>query len=251
MLAKNGCVILDETVVPTGQATDDNWAILDKATTLADIWREGSALAELAGRLGAPWENVGYLSDRRLQAGAVLVHAAHDSSHHQMDVSRGLAAISNASFAGVVEYINVSGGGVPKAHVPRATVTVDGLNGDKQGDRKHHGRPFQAVSVWSAEVIEELTSAGHPVAPGSAGENLTLSGLPWASLRPGARLRVGQEVIIELSFDVVPCHHQAQWFADGYYSRISYRANPHWVRWYGWVREGGDVQSGDGVLLEM
>jgi MOSC domain-containing protein YiiM len=140
---------------------------------------------------------------------------------------------------------------VPKRHVPRATVTLDGLDGDKQRDRKHHGRPFQAVSVWSAEVIEELISAGHPVAPGSAGENLTLSGLPWASLRPGARLRVGQEVLIELSFDVVPCHKQAQWFTDRDYSRISHQANPGWVRWYGWVREGGDVQSGDRVLLEI
>jgi len=251
MLAEDGCVILDEPVVSIGDATDDNWAILDKSATLTDISREGSALAELAGRPGAPWDNVGFLSDQRFQAGAVLVHVAHDSSHHFMDVSRGLAAMSDTSSLGVLEHINVSDGGVPKRQVPGAAVTLEGLDGDKQRDRKHHGRPFQAVSVWSAEVIEELASAGHAIMPGSVGENLTLSGLPWASLRPGARLRVGEEVLLELSFDAVPCRNLAQWFSDGDYSRISYVANPHWARWYGWVREGGEVHSGDKVLLEL
>jgi MOSC domain-containing protein YiiM len=251
MLAQDGCAILDETVVPIGQATDDDWAVLDKAATLADISREGSALAEVAGRLGAPWGNVGHLPDQQLQAGAVLMHAAHDSSHHFMDVSRGLAAISNTSFAGVVDSINVAGGGVPRRLVRRATVTLDGLDGGRPRDHKHPQRPFEAVRVWSSEVIEELAAAGHLVVPGSAGENLTLTGLPWASLRPGARLRFGGGVLVELSFDVVPRRNEAQWFFDGDYSRISYRANPERVRWYGWVREGGEVQSGDEVLLEI
>ena len=251
MLAEDGCALLDEPVVSIGDATDDNWAILDTSATLADIAREGSALAALAGRPGALWGHVGFLSAQRVQAGAVLVHAAHDASHHFMDVSKGLAAMSGASSSGVVEHINVSDGGVPKRQVPGAAVTVEGLDGDHQRDRKHHGRPFQAVSLWSAEVIEELVSAGHGVTPGSVGENLTLSGLPWASLRPGARLRVGEDVVLELSFDAVPCRKLAQSFSDGDSSRISYVANPQWARWYGWVRAGGEVRSGDEVLLEL
>jgi MOSC domain-containing protein YiiM len=250
MLAEDGCAIPEETVVPIGEASEDNWAVLDREATLDDIEREGAALAELAVRPGAPWDNVGFLPDRRLQAGAVLIHAAHDSSHHQMDVSRGLAAVSGTSSAGIVAQINASDGGVPKLPVPNATVTIDGMRGDRQRDHKHHGRPFQAVCLWSADVIDELASAGHPIGPGSAGENLTLRGVQWESLRPGARLRVGEELLVELSFDAVPCHNQAQWFSDGDYSRISWQANPQWVRWYGWVREEGAIRVGDRVVVE-
>jgi hypothetical protein len=251
MLAEDGCAIPVETAVPIGDATEDNWAVLDRWATLEDIEREEGALSELAGRTGASWGNTGHLPDQRLQAGAVLAHAAHDSSHHLMDVSRGLAALSSTSAAGLVEQINVSGGGVPKMPVTAAAVTTDGLDGDSQRDRKHHGRPFQAVCLWSGDVIDELASAGHPLAPGSAGENLTLRGLPWPDLRPGALLRIGDRLLVELSFDATPCHNQAKWFSDGDYERISYDANPQWVRWYGWVREEGVVHQGDPVLLTV
>ncbi|MDE3206134.1 MAG: MOSC domain-containing protein [Acidobacteriota bacterium] len=144
---------------------------------------------------------------------------------------------------GRVARINVSDGGVPKAAVAEATVAHEGLSGDRQRDRKHHGRPFQAVCLWSAEVIDELAGLGHPIGPGCAGENLTLAGLDWSQLRPGTLLRVG-ETLIELSFPAVPCRHQAQWFTDGDFSRIAFEVNPRWVRWYGWVRQPGPVSAG-------
>ncbi len=135
-----------------------------------------------------------------------VVHLAHEISHFQMDVGRELAAAGAGTppARGLVDRVNVSGGGVPKLPTGGGGIGHAGLEGDRQADRKHHGRPFQALCLWSAEVIDELAAAGHPIGPGSAGENLTLSGIDWTALRPGARLRVGT-ALAELSFPAVPC----------------------------------------------
>jgi hypothetical protein len=250
ILAENGCTL--DVEFDIGDATDDNWAVLDRQATLEDLEREGAASARIAGRRVAPWANIGYYSgSHALQAQAYLIHDAHDVSHHMMDVSRGLAALSGepASY-GWVSQVNVSDGGVPKAPVERAALTPAGVEGDRQRDRKHHGRPFQSVCMWSAEVIDEMSSAGHPIGPGSAGENLTLRGVQWGSLRPGALVQVG-EALVELSFAAVPCQNQAQWFTDGDFSRIAHEVNPQWARWYGWVREPGVVLPGDRVVVRI
>jgi MOSC domain-containing protein YiiM len=145
--------------------------------------------------------------------------------------------------------VNANDGGVPKRPIPGAEVTTAGLVADRQADRKHHGRPFQALCLWSTDVIGELASAGHPIEAGSAGENLTLSGVDWAALRPGTRLRIG-EVLAELSFPATPCKKQTRWFNDGDFGRIDHERNPRWTRWYAWVREPGKVAPGDEVLVQ-
>jgi MOSC domain-containing protein YiiM len=248
ILAEDGCSLgLDFDI---GDATVDNWATLDRRATLNDLDREGAASAAMAGRRGAPWANVGYYGNQGIQAEAYLIHDAHDASHHMMDVSRGLAALSRKpAIEGRLVQLNVSDGGVPKRPVERAALTAGGIAGDRQRDRKHHGRPFQAVCLWSADVIDELSAAGHPIGPGCAGENLTLRGVDWRSLRPGVLVRVG-EALVELSFPAVPCHNQKPWFTDGDVSRIDYKVNPQWARWYGWVREPGPACAGDRVVVE-
>ncbi len=248
VLAQDGCTL--DVEFDIGDATEDNWAVLDRRSTLADLEREGAATAATARRGDRSWANVGCAAGRTLQAEAYLIHDAHDVSHHMMDVSRALAVLSARPAAeGCVVQVNVSDGGVPKRPVARAAVTTRGLEGDRQRDGKHHGRPFQAVCLWSAEVIDELSAAGHPISPGCAGENFTLRGVDWASLRPGALVRVG-EALVELSFPAVPCRKQAQWFSDGDFSRIAYEVNPRWARWYGWVREPGTAHLRDRVIVE-
>ena len=70
---------------------------------------------------------------------------------------------------------------------------IDGLRcrGDRQNDLKHHGGPSRAVSLFSSELIEALQEEGHPIQPGSTGENLTLRGVMWQDMAPGVRLRIG------------------------------------------------------------
>jgi MOSC domain-containing protein YiiM len=160
-----------------------------------------------------------------------------------MDVARGLSMASPVHRGEVVQ-INASNGGVPKLAVDSATVTVDGVVGDVQADTKHHGRPFQALSLWSADVLDTLAAQGHPIGPGCAGENVTLRGIDWTSLCPGTTLRIGS-VVAELSYPAVPCAKQTRWFTDGDFNRISHERNPQWVRWYAWVREPGVITTGD------
>ena len=71
-------------------------------------------------------------------------------------------------------------------------VTADGLANDAIVDTKNHGGPDQAVYVyggadyawWSAELGREL-------APGTFGENLTITDLESAALAIGDRLHIG------------------------------------------------------------
>ena len=251
MLAEDGCALVSPTA--PAPAAEGNEVVLGRDAVLEALEREGQAMAALAGRHSAPWGNVGRLPDATIQAEAALLHAAHDANHHFMDVGRGLAALGGGTPAaeGTVAQLNVSAGGVPKLDLgsDEAVIGWRGIEGDHQADHKHHGRPFQALCLWSTEVIAELASAGHPIAAGCAGENVTLTGLEWASLRPGARLRVGT-ALVELSHPAVPCQKQTRWFADGDFARISYERNPAWVRWYGWVREQGRVRAGDAVIVQ-
>jgi MOSC domain-containing protein YiiM len=251
ILKQEGVVLPDPPALVS--AEDHGPMALNPARTLDDLDREGAAMASLTERRGAPWTNVGSLHGLSIQAEAVLYHAAHDASHHFFDIGRILAEMGAATpnGRGTVAQINTSDGGVPKRPVPLSETTIswDGLAGDVQGDRKHHGRPFQAVSLWSAEVIDGLAREGHPISAGLAGENLTVTGVDWGSLRPGSLLRAGT-ALLEISFPATPCHKQAQWFADGDFDRILHDRNPALTRWYAWVREPGVVRPGDEVVVQ-
>jgi len=149
-----------------------------------------------------------------------------------------------------VHQINVSDGGVPKLPVPEARVTVEGVSGDRQRSPKIHGGPDRAVCLFSLEVIEKLQAEGHPIRPGSSGENLTLGGVDWAALEPGDRLRIGETIQLEIVSYTAPCEHNARWFLDGDYKRISQKRHPGWSRLYARVLAEGMVRQGDPVTLE-
>lgn len=149
---------------------------------------------------------------------------------------------------GRVESINVSDGGVPKRPVAEAEVGPGGLAGDRQRDLEHHGGPERAVSLFSAELLEALAAEGHPIAAGTTGENLTVSGLAWSEVVPGAELRVGPVRLLVTSW-ASPCRNIASSFADGRSSRLSQRLHPGWSRVYARVLAGGRVRVGDPVRL--
>jgi len=148
-----------------------------------------------------------------------------------------------------VAQINVSSGGVPKRPVGSARVTVDGVEGDRQRDRRHHGGPERAVCLYPLELIEALRAEGHPIAPGLIGENLTVRGLDWSTVVPGAHLRVGADVLLQITRYAGPCANIAAAFADGDYARVSHARHPGWSRLCARVRRGGLVTVGDAVCL--
>jgi MOSC domain-containing protein YiiM len=103
--------------------------------------------------------------------------------------------------------------------------------------------------VYSLELIERLQDEGHPIDPGSSGENLTVSGLDWDQVRPGVRLTIGPEVQLEVTSYTTPCSHNGRWFRDEDFSRMSQKLNPGWSRVYAKVLRGGVVRPGDAVTI--
>ena len=99
----------------------------------------------------------------------------------------------------------VGEGGIPKHAVDEARVTVDGVEGDRQRQSVHGGR-HRAVCLLSLEEYHSLQADGVACEPpGAFGENLLTEGLDPAGLRPGTRLRVGDEVLLELHDVREPC----------------------------------------------
>src|SRR5919106_5851951 len=148
-----------------------------------------------------------------------------------------------------VHQINISNGGVPKKPIPRAEVTKYGVVGDAHNDKVHHGGPERALCLFSLEVIEAFRSEGHPIEPGSAGENLTISGMDWADMVPGTRIAIGEEVVAEITSYTSPCATNAGWFKGGDFTRMLQSRHPGESRVYARVTRQGTVVTGDEVRL--
>lgn len=251
----HGILALDDLeveAVPEGHAPD----VADGfEAALSRLEANLTRLHDAALRVGADddprWGRTAVAAGHVVDAGWVLRHAIHDVSHHLSDVGRGINALGAGAprQVGTVDQINVSRGGVPKHPIEEAEVGRRGVVGDRQAARQHHGRPLQALCLWSTEVIEALRVEGHPIAAGLAGENLTLGGLDWTTIRPGVRLRIGT-VLAEISAYATPCKKNAGWFAERDFNRMDHDRHPGWSRTYAWVRQPGIVRAGDEVVVE-
>ena len=144
--------------------------------------------------------------------------------------------------------INISGGGVPKNSIEEALVGVQGIADDDHNDSEHHGGSNRALCLYSIERIRVLRAEGHPVQPGTMGENITLEGLDSAQLKPGDRLSLGQ-VEIEVSAYTTPCKTIRDSFIDGGFSRVLQDRHPGDSRLYARVLRGGRIRRGDPVKL--
>ena len=149
---------------------------------------------------------------------------------------------------GFLHSINVSNGGVPKLARASGVVRAGGLEGDRQRDLENHGGPECAVSIYSLELIQALQAEGHPIAPGTIGENLTLAGVQWDGMQPGARLELG-EVALQLTRHAAPCQNIAGSFRDGRVVRVSEKLHPGWSRFYARVLKEGTLRVGDRVRI--
>jgi hypothetical protein len=173
------------------------------------------------------------------------------ASLQEWTTAAGSRRLSRAeSINGTVGGLFRSNGGVPKKPVDQVDISWRGLEGDRQASRQHHGRPWQALCVWSAEAIDRLRAEGHPIAPGSAGENIMLAGFDWSEAAAGARLLIG-EVVAEFTLPSLPCSKNAKWFVDGNFNRMHHGVEPGITRMYASVIHGGTVTVGDAATLEL
>lgn len=137
-----------------------------------------------------------------------------------------------------------SSGGVPKLGIHEARVHVEGLEGDGHTHRKIHGGPDRALCLYSLELIEKLQAEGHPIFPGSAGENVTIAGLEWSTLSAGTRLLLGPDVVAELTREADPCKTIAGSFAGRDFKRLEATGE---MRWYCRIRAPGLLRVGQAV----
>ena len=141
-------------------------------------------------------------------------------------------------------------GGVPKHPVDSLQVSsVDGCIGDRQNDLKHHGGPQRALCLMQWEVMQELQDAGHPIYPGSTGENILIKGLDVEQLNVGSILSFGQRVILEITSDAPPCKTIRDSFLQGRYKALSHVIAPQKTRWYARINTGGEIFLGDKVWM--
>ena len=128
-------------------------------------------------------------------------------------------------------------------------MTANGLRGDVQRDLRYHGGPERAVSLFSLDVLERLRAEGHPVEPGSTGENVTIAGLDWSLVVPGAQLELEGGVVLEVTRYCTPCGKIRASFAEGAIHRIHQEDHPGESRVYARVLAEGTVRTGSAVRL--
>ena len=199
---------------------------------------------------------VGFVTDGWADAPEVAIATTGDlaaATHTLMHRLDGLAterrlADSSPPMAGTIVGIHASNGGVPKRPIASATVDASGIVGDRQGTRRHHGRPWQALCLYSAEVIDALASEGHPITPGAIGENLTIGGVDWARLRGGLTVEIG-EVRLRLTSPAAPCTKIGESFTGRAFDRVDHATRPGWARWYASVLAGGPIALDDPVTI--
>ena len=221
---------------------------LDPSEIVAHLAEQGQLTHGLTSRRGITWTP---------EAEAVLFHAVHDTSHHMMDVSRLLAphrlgsgAVRGVGAVGVVEQMNVSDKEVSPSTRSRRPSSAARSGGGPAGQPEASRPAVPSRMPLVGRGDRRVAAAGHPIYPGAAGENLTVSGLDWPDLRPGTILQFeGSPLEVELSWPATPCHHQTQWFTDGDFKRIDHDENPGFSRWYGWVRRPGPVAVGDRLVI--
>lgn len=152
------------------------------------------------------------------------------------------------SLTGVVVGLHVNAnGGVPKHPVSTLQVHTQGCTGDRQNDRRHHGGPDRAVCLMAKEVLTDLVADGHPISPGSTGENLLIAGIEPKAYAPGVRLNFNGDVVLEITTDAPPCKTIAASFIDGTFRALSHKRQPSVTRWYARVVEEGTLVLGQSV----
>lgn len=157
--------------------------------------------------------------------------------------------MSNPTVQAHIFQINASNGGVPKQPLRAAEVNFLGLSNDTHNDTVHHGGPEKALCLYSLELIQRLQREGHPIFPGSTGENVTIIGLDWSLVEAGLRLQLGEEVTIEVTRYATPCQTIRESFIDHDFNRISWRTNHGWARAYARVLRPGLIAIDDAVRL--
>jgi MOSC domain-containing protein YiiM len=123
----------------------------------------------------------------------------------------------------------------PMTIVPQALAIANyGLQGDRHAREDHH----RQVLLIEAETLDALE-----LAPGDVKENITTSGIRLADLRPGQEMRIGTEVVLEITGSCGPCQRMDE-IRPGLQSALEGRRGMN-----SRVLTGGTISPGDPIVL--
>jgi MOSC domain-containing protein YiiM len=132
----------------------------------------------------------------------------------------------------------------PKKTVRKTPGTHGTLILDRGFDTDAHaGDWHRQVSLLAIESIEKMQAAGLDVGPGDFAENITTKGIDLLALPVGSVVRIGDEVLLEISQIGKVCHTKCA---------IYYQAGDCVMPREGLfavVRTAGDVSVGDAVSV--
>ena len=113
---------------------------------------------------------------------------------------------------------------------------------------------LRQVHLVHSELLQELQSQGHPVVPGSIGENVTTAGVDLLALPRGAKLQIGAKAVVVVTGLRNPCA-QLDSFSPGLTAAVLDRApDGGLIRRagiMGVVEVSGDVRAGDAISVVM
>lgn len=141
--------------------------------------------------------------------------------------------------------------GIFKTPVDSARLTKTGLEGDAQGDTKHHGGPEKALHHYAAEhypwwANELPGGAMQHCQPGAFGENLVTTGMTEATVCIGDVYQLGQAVV-QVSQARQPCWRLNHRFGIADMSQQLQASLK--TGWYYRVVLSGLIQVGDEITL--
>ena len=148
------------------------------------------------------------------------------------------------TLAGIARHARPRG---PIETIDHVEVTVEaGLSGDFRGAVKPGGKGKRQVSLieagdWAAAMAE----LGHDLPWWERRANLLIEGLDLPQT-PGARVRIGGQVVIEITTECDPCSRMEE-IAPGLKAALT----PDWRGGaLGRVLSGGRIAIGDAVVVE-
>jgi MOSC domain-containing protein YiiM len=113
---------------------------------------------------------------------------------------------------------------------------------------------LRQVHLIAAELFEELSGSGFAIAPGEMGENVTTHGIDLLALPRGARLRLGDEAVVEVTGLRNPCVQLDRWQDGLMEATLERTPDGELIRRagvMGVVVAGGDVRPDDPVATEL
>ncbi len=130
--------------------------------------------------------------------------------------------------------------GIRKQNVPQANLIPDhGIEGDA-----HAAPGKRQVSLLGLESIKHMRERGAEVDPGDFAENVTTEGIELFTLPIGTRLRLGADVVGEVTQIGKTCHDRCEIFKtvgdcvmprEGIFIRVV---------------DGGAIQPGDAIEVD-